>query len=108
MEAGAYVVLELKATDGTNIFRSWLESLKDLKAQAIIDARMARVRAGNLGKNRSLGGNLYELKIDFGPGYRVYYGRDRERVVILLCGGTKRRQNADIKMAQLLWEEYRS
>ena len=108
MEATLIAVEEYCADDGKNHFRAWLEDLKDSKARAIIDARIARARMGNLGTNRSLGGHLYELKIDFGPGYRIYFGREGDRMVILLCGGTKRRQGADIKLAEKLWNEYRS
>ena len=62
---------------------------------------------GNLSNTKGVGGGLQEYRIDFGPGYRIYFGRDGERLVILLGGGTKRRQSEDIRNAQVLWADYR-
>lgn len=87
-------------------FRRWLEKLKDRKAAAIVDSRLTRVRMGNLGNSKSVGQGVKELKIDFGPGYRVYFGEDSGRVVVLLIGGDKKTQIADIKLAQEYWAEY--
>jgi putative addiction module killer protein len=87
-------------------FSRWLDALKDKRAVAIIRARLNRVRLGNFGDSKPVGGGVEELRIDFGPGYRVYFGRDGESVVILLCGGTKRTQSKDIATAQALWKDY--
>ena len=87
-------------------FRHWLERLKDRKAAAIIDARLTRVRMGNLGKSKSVGQGVKELKVDFGLGYLVYFGEDSGKVVVLLIGGDKKTQAADIKLAQQYWAEY--
>ena len=87
-------------------FRLWLERLKDRKVAAIIDARLTRVRMGNLGNSKSVGQGVKELKVVFGPGYRVYFGEDSGMVVVLLIGGDKKTQPADIKLAQQYWAEY--
>jgi putative addiction module killer protein len=62
---------------------------------------------GNLSKTKGVGGAVYEYKIDFGPGYRIYFGRDGERILILIGGGTKKRQNKDIQTAQARWADYK-
>ena len=66
-----------------------------------------RIKVGNFGDHKGLGKGVSELRIDFGPGYRVYYGRDGDSLVILLAGGTKKRQARDIEKAQALWNEYK-
>ena len=99
-------VVEYIDKKGRVPFRSWLERLKDRKAAAIIDAKLTRVRMGNLGNNKSVGQGVKELKVDFGPGYRVYFGEDSGKVVVLLIGGDKKTQPADIKLAQQYWTEY--
>lgn len=85
----------------------WLEALRDERAQGIIKARLARVRLGNMGHTRAVGGGVQELKIDYGPGYRVYFGQAGSELVILLCGGDKKSQNEDIKTAKKFWEDYK-
>jgi len=66
------------------------------------------VEQGNFASSKSVGAGVSELRLDFGPGYRIYFGREGERLVILLGGGTKSRQQADIKNAQALWQEYKN
>jgi putative addiction module killer protein len=87
-------------------FSEWLASLKDGRAVGIVRARLNRIRLGNLGDCKPVGGGVDELRIDFGPGYRVYFGRDGPVLVILLCGGSKRTQARDIVAAQGYWKEY--
>jgi putative addiction module killer protein len=87
-------------------FSDWLHSLRDAQAAGIVRARLNRIRLGNFGDCKSVGGGVEELRIDFGPGYRVYYGREGSFVVILLCGGDKRTQARDILTAQKHWKEY--
>ncbi len=99
-------IVEYMDRKGRVPFRYWLERLKDRKAAAIIDARLTRVRMGNLGNSKSVGHGVWELKIDFGPGYRIYFGEDSGRVVVLLIGGDKKTQSVDIKLAQQYWAEY--
>lgn len=83
----------------TPIFTRWLASLKDQRAALHIVRRIARLAAGNFGDARSVGGTVSELRIDHGPGYRVYFTRRASVLVILLCGGDKRTQSRDIKRA---------
>jgi putative addiction module killer protein len=87
-------------------FSDWLASLKDARAVGIVRARLNRIRLDNFGDCRSVGSGVEELRIDFGPGYRVYYGRDGSLAVILLCGGSKGTQGRDILRAQRYWKEY--
>ncbi len=86
-------------------FQDWLDHLRDRGAQAIIDARIARLRDGNFGHARSLGQGLSELKIDYGPGYRIYFTRRGDTLVILLHGGDKSGQTRDITRARALVEQ---
>ena len=89
-----------KTSAGKCPFDEWLQDLTDYKAEAAIDLRLGRVKRGNFGQCELLGGGVYELKIDFGPGYRVYFGKTRLRVVLLLCAGSKRSQRKDIERAK--------
>jgi putative addiction module killer protein len=96
-------------TDGRKPFQEWLDSLKDYQAQARIFVRLERVRlGGGLGDWKSVGGGVQELRMDIGPGYRVYFGLDGKLVVILLCGGTKATQEKDISNAKRYWQDYKS
>ena len=95
------------ASDGGSPFQEWLDKLKDKKARAIINARLDRLRLGNLGDCKSIGSGVFELRMDFGPGYRIYFGQDGETLVILLCGGDKSSQAADIKKAGKYWDDYK-
>ncbi len=94
--------------EGDFPFEEWLNSLRDIQVRAIIRKRLNRVRLGNLGDSRSVGDGVFELKIDFGPGYRVYFGEQNKSIVVLLCGGDKSTQNKDIKLAQQFWLDYLS
>ena len=86
-------------------FEEWLESL-ETKLQKIVAIRLARVRRGLFGDVESVGEGVFELKIDVGPGYRIYYGKYGNVVVVLLHAGEKKRQSADIERAQAYWREY--
>ncbi len=87
------------AIKSTTHFTSWLDSLKDISGRARIQARIQQLAAGNPGKIRVLKSRVSELKIDVGPGYRVYYTQKQEILIILLCGGDKSSQSKDIKLA---------
>jgi putative addiction module killer protein len=87
-------------------FSKWLDTLKDARGVAIIRARLNRILLGNFGDCKSVGGDVEELRIDFGPGYRVYFARSGSTLVILRCGGDKRTQARDIETARLYWREY--
>lgn len=92
---------------GRNPFREWLQSLRDQQARARIRVRLNRVRLGNLGDCKPVGEGVMELRLDFGPGYRVYFAQDGEILLILLCGGDKRTQPRDIVTAKQHWQSYR-
>lgn len=96
-----------EADNGKSPFLEWLLSLKDVKGRAVIRARLNRIELGNFGDCKNLGAGVLELRIAFGPGYRVYFGREGSAVVILLCGGDKGSQSRDITRAKLLWKEYK-
>jgi len=88
----------------TETFANWLDALKDIRARARILVRIERLAAGNPGDVKPVGGGISELRIDYGPGYRVYYKKHGRQVVILLAGGDKRTQSKDIKTALRLAE----
>jgi putative addiction module killer protein len=94
--------------DGKRPFQEWVNSLKDEEAQGRVLARLERVRLGLLGDCKSVGDGVSELRIDTGPGYRVYFGQDGRSIVILLCGGSKASQRKDIVEAKVFWKDYRS
>lgn len=106
MRATPRDIVEYVDPRGRVPFRKWLQGIKDLKAAAIIEARLTRIHVGLFGDAKSVGKGVKELKIDFGPGYRVYFGEDDRKVVVLLIGGTKKSQSTDIKRAQRYWAEY--
>ena len=89
----------------TDAFDGWLKGLRDLKGRAKIQARIDRLANGNAGDVGPIGQGLSELRIDFGPDYRVYYARTGKRHYLLLCGGDKESQDADIKNARAMWRE---
>jgi len=92
---------------GKNVVEKWLDSLRDDQAEARIAARLARLAAGNFGDCKPVGDGVWELRIDWGPGYRVYYAMAGRSVVLLLCGGDKRKQTADIQRAIDYWKDYK-
>jgi putative addiction module killer protein len=92
-------VLEVRRTE---VFAKWLDGLRDLRGRARVQARIERLAMGHAGDVKPVGGGVSELRIDVGPGYRVYFTRRGETVVILLAGGDKSTQARDIKSAQAL------
>ena len=86
----------------TEVFARWLDGLRDIRARARILVRIERLAAGNPGDVKTVGNGISEIRIDYGPGYRVYYKMQRQQVIILLVGGDKRTQARDIKKAQSL------
>jgi putative addiction module killer protein len=91
---------------GRSPFAEWFEDL-DARAAAKVTVALARIETGNLSNVKGVGGGVLEYRIDWGPGYRVYLGRDGATLVILLAGGTKRRQQRDVAAAQERWAAYR-
>lgn len=96
-----------EAPDGTYPFEERFQSIRDLKTMAMIHTHIARLRLGNFGNHKALGGGVSELKFDTGPGVRIYYGKKNNALVILLVGGTKKSQTYDIKQAKIYWKEYK-
>jgi putative addiction module killer protein len=102
-------VLELRyylGVDGKSPFEEWFSGL-DGAAGAKVSVALARVEQGNLSNAKAVDEGVLEYRIDWGPGYRVYFGRDGEVLVILLTGGTKKRQQRDIEQAKALWADYK-
>jgi len=91
---------------GRDVFGEWLAGLKDARTRAKIVARIDRLAVGNFGDCKALGGGLLELKIDWGPGYRVYYALIGKECVLLLAGGAKRGQSSDIDRARKYLADY--
>jgi putative addiction module killer protein len=92
-------MIDMKKTD---VFAQWLDELRDIRARARVQARIQRLAAGNPGDVKPVGEGISEMRIDYGPGYRVYFTRRGNEVVILLVGGDKSTQDTDIKNAQEL------
>ena len=105
MEAKPRELLNYATADFDEPFQIWIKGLKDAQGRAKIRARLNRVRLGNLGNCKPVGEGVCELKIDFGPGYRVYFGQEEEKV-ILLTGGDKSTQSADVQRAKEYWRDY--
>jgi putative addiction module killer protein len=99
-------IKKLELQNGLVPFDEWFDSLCSKKMQAAVDARLTRVRAGNFGDCKSVGGGVFELRISLGPGLRVYYGLHSRQVVVLLCGGDKRSQSRDIRRARQWWQQF--
>jgi putative addiction module killer protein len=93
---------------GHEPFTDWLEGLRDQQGRRRILTRLRRLEQGNYGDCKFLHGGVYELRMFFGPGYRVYFGEDDGNIVVLLCGGDKDSQDKNIKAAKYYWKEYRS
>lgn len=102
----AIEILYFEFDDEKSPYLEW-ESELDMRTRGVVWARLNRIRLGNFGDCKSLGGGLYELRLDVGPGYRVYYGKMKDVLVVLLNGGDKGSQQRDIKRAKEYWNMYR-
>jgi putative addiction module killer protein len=91
---------------GRSPYASWFDRL-NAQAAAKVAAALTRLALGNFSNVKGVGSGVFECRIDFGPGYRVYFGKDGERLVILLGGGTKKRQQQDIEVALVNWQDYK-
>jgi len=100
-------VFRYQAEDGLEPVTDWLQSLRDKQAQAKIRIRLKRLEAGIFGDCEPVGDGVLELREHLGAGYRVYFGRHGQRIVILLCGGTKKTQSTDIKTAKAYWADWK-
>ncbi|MBI4273867.1 MAG: type II toxin-antitoxin system RelE/ParE family toxin [Rhizobiales bacterium] len=93
-------------SQGRSPFRGWFERL-DEHASAKITLAIVRLEQGNFSNAKSMGSGVFEYRVDYGPGYRIYFGRNRDTLVILLGGGTKKRQQYDIDVAKARWLDYK-
>lgn len=91
---------------GKDLYAEWRRRIRDTTARIAIDRRINRIELGNFGDHKFCGDGVWELRIDVGPGYRVYYAIAGDQVVLLLCGGDKRAQDADIERASGLWLDW--
>lgn len=96
-----------RAPNGKKPFTEWLESIRDKSTQNRIDKRLERLEDGNFGDCKSVGDGVLELRLPFGPGYRIYFGQIDNTLVLLLCGGDKASQTRDIERAKTYWREYK-
>lgn len=106
MEAQPRNIENYLTVEGQSTFEEWLNSLRYVKARRKIKLRLDRVSLGNLGDYKSVGEGVYELRIDYGGGYRIYFGQNGITLIILLCGGDKSTQNKDIRKAKEYWRDY--
>ena len=105
LKPGNYEVIVLEDRSGESPYLDWLAKL-DWKTQERILARVARMQRGQFGDCKALSGGLFELRLLFGPGYRVYFGEDKGRVILILNGGDKSSQRKDINRAKEYWKIY--
>jgi len=99
-------VLEYLEPDGHSPYAEWFDSL-NWAAAAKVAIALARLAQGNVSNVKGVGSGVHEYRIDFGPGYRIYFGKDGERLIVLLGGGTKKRQQRDITVALSRWQDYK-
>lgn len=99
------LILEYVDPSGRRPFRSWFDAL-DRAAALKVDVALRRLEQGNISDVKSVGAGIYEFRIDFGPGYRLYLAYDGHQLVVLLAGGTKKRQGKDIATARARWADY--
>jgi putative addiction module killer protein len=101
-------IRQYQAANGRLPFDEWLVRLRDRQARARIAARIDRMQTGLRGDWKSVGAGVFELRVDYGPGYRVYFAQDGAALVLLLCGGDKRSQQRDIEVAHGNWKDYQA
>ncbi|MEM6414225.1 MAG: type II toxin-antitoxin system RelE/ParE family toxin [Pseudomonadota bacterium] len=100
-------IVEYLDEDEESTFGKWFADI-DVQAALRVRRAIARMEQGNFGDSKSVGQGVIEYRITFGPGYRIYYGRDGDELVLLLCGGTKQRQQNDIEKAHQYWADYKA
>jgi putative addiction module killer protein len=100
-------LLEYITEDGRNPFQEWIQNMHDAMVRGRIRIRLNRLRLGNFGDSKAVGDGVFELKIDIGPGYRVYYSKMESTVLLLLCGGDKSAQSKDISRAKTFLLDYK-
>lgn len=105
MEKDAIIIQFYETDDGHVPFVEWMNAL-DLSVLTRVEARLARIRDGNLGNTRSLPGGLHEIRFSFGAGYRIYFAWEGKTIIIFFCAGGKQSQQRDIRRAQRYYEQY--
>lgn len=103
-----YEIRHYLTTAGDDIYLDWTRKLRDAGARIAIDRRLNRLELGNFGDHRFCRNGVWELRVDIGAGYRVYYAIAGKQVVVLLCGGDKRTQHADIERACEYWRDWQN
>lgn len=103
-----YEIRHFRTESGTDVFGQWLDALGDPRTRSRIDVRLLRIERGIFGDVEYLREGVSELKLDFGPGYRIYFGTDGKRIIILLCAGDKSTQKKDINRAIDYWKDYQA
>lgn len=106
MDSEPHRLCEYVTAGGWSPFRTWLHDMRDVSARARVRVRLNRVRLGNFGDAKTVGGGVFELRVPCGPGYRVYFARTERTIVLLLCGGDKSSQKRDIETAREYWLDY--
>ena len=101
-----YDIRHYLSRDGKDLFAEWVRRLRDPVAKAQVARRINRVEQGNFGDHRFCRDGVWELRMDIGPGYRVYYAQSGSRIILLLCAGDKRTQDADIDRAVQYWHDW--
>ena len=102
-----YAIQDFLQPDGTDPYSIWLRGLVDRKARARVVVRVGRMAGGNFGECKPVGDGFWELRVDWGPGYRVYYAMAGKRLLLLLAGGDKRKQQMDIDTAISRWIDWK-
>lgn len=99
-------ILHYLTADGCDLYQEWLDHLRDIRARIAIDRRVERLTYGNFGDHKFCREGVWELRIDVGSGYRVYYAQSGQNIVLLLCGGDKNSQRSDINKAITYWHDW--
>lgn len=103
-----YDLQDYLASDGSDPYLEWLQTLADRQARARVLVRVGRMAGGNFGDCKPISDGVWELRIDWGAGYRVYYAQAGKRLILLLIGGDKRKQQADIAKALAYWDDWQT
>jgi putative addiction module killer protein len=101
-------VLVYQTVNGREPFNEWLDTIKDTRTQDRIQTRLERLEDGNFGDCQTVGGGIFELRLHFGAGYRIYFGQIGNTIILLLCGGDKSSQARDIERAKTYWLQYKA
>ena len=99
-------IMHYVTANGKVPYQEWVLQLADSRMDEIVHARINRLRLGDFGDCKALGGGVYELRIHYGSGYRIYFGRYGQSIILLLCGGDKRKQSWDIMSARHYWKDF--